>query len=145
LPPRRAEFIEPVECALVSNLPEGPQWTYEAKLDGYRAIGVRDRETILYSRNHKNFNKRFPQIAHALDDLPAETVIDGEVVAPDESGEAGFPPPPALHSRGFANSLLCNSLCNNGKVVRQDSGRRSVTNALRSHLSDVPAEFSAQW
>jgi bifunctional non-homologous end joining protein LigD len=66
LPHRKAEFIEPMECALVSSLPEGPQWTYEAKLDGYRSIGVKGREKILYSRNHKNFNKRFPQIAEAF-------------------------------------------------------------------------------
>jgi bifunctional non-homologous end joining protein LigD len=63
-------------------LPEGSDWTYEVKLDGYRAIGVRtSRETILYSRNHKNFNRRFPQIADALGDLPADTVIDGEGVS----------------------------------------------------------------
>jgi ATP-dependent DNA ligase len=56
-----------MECALVSSLPEGPDWTYEVKLDGYRAIGVKSsREAILYSRNGKNFNKRFPQIAEAL-------------------------------------------------------------------------------
>ena len=56
-----------MECALVSKLSEGPQWTYEVKLDGYRAIGVKtSRETILYSRNHKYSNKRFPQIAEAL-------------------------------------------------------------------------------
>jgi ATP-dependent DNA ligase len=74
-----------------SKLPEGPQWTYEVKLDGYRAIGVKSsRETILYSRNQKNFNKRFPQIAEALGDLPADTVIDGEVVALDESGRPDF-------------------------------------------------------
>jgi ATP-dependent DNA ligase len=79
LPKRKAEFIEPMECALVPKLPEGPDWTYEVKLDGYRAIGIRtSSETILYSRNHKNFNKRFPQIAEALGDLPADTVIDGE-------------------------------------------------------------------
>ena len=61
-----------MECALVPKLSEGSDWTYEVKLDGYRAIGVRtSSETILYSRNHKNFNKRFPQIAEALDDLPA--------------------------------------------------------------------------
>jgi len=64
-----------MECALVPKLPEGPQWTFEVKLDGYRAIGVKSsRETILYSRNHKNFNKRFPHIAEALRDLPADTV-----------------------------------------------------------------------
>ncbi len=35
-----------MECALVSTLPEGPDCTYEVKLDGYRAIGVRtSRET----------------------------------------------------------------------------------------------------
>jgi len=91
LPKRKAEFIEPMECALVAKLPEGPQWTYEIKLDGYRAIGVKtSREAILYSRNGKNFNKRFPQIAEALDDLPADTVIDGEVVALDESGRPDF-------------------------------------------------------
>jgi ATP-dependent DNA ligase len=85
LPKRKSEFIEPIECALVSNLPEGSDWTYEVKLDGYRANGVKGRETILYSRNQKNFNKRFPQIAEALRDLPADTVIDGEVA--DCSGE----------------------------------------------------------
>ena len=91
LPNRKPEFIEVMECALVSTLPEGPDWTYEVKLDGYRAIGVKNsRETILYSRNHKNFNKRFPQIAEALHDLPADTVIDGEVVALDESGRPDF-------------------------------------------------------
>jgi ATP-dependent DNA ligase len=67
LPIRKADFIEPTECALVTKLPEAPDWTYEVKLGGYRAIGVKSsRETILYSRNHKNFNKRFPQIADAL-------------------------------------------------------------------------------
>jgi DNA ligase D-like protein (predicted ligase) len=61
------------------------------KLDGYRAIGGRTSgESILYSRNHKNFNKRFPQIAKALADLPDDTVIDGEVVALDESGRPDF-------------------------------------------------------
>lgn len=91
LPKRKADFIEPMECALVSTLPEGPDWIYEVKLDGYRAIGVRTSlEMILYSRNHKNFNKRFPQIIEALADLPAETVIDGEVVALDDSGRPDF-------------------------------------------------------
>ena len=73
------------------NLPEGPDWTFEIKLDGYRAIGVKtSNEAVLHSRNHKNFNRRFPQIADALGDLPADTVIDGEVVALDQSGRPDF-------------------------------------------------------
>jgi bifunctional non-homologous end joining protein LigD len=91
LPKRKAEFIEVMECALVSKLPEGSDWTYEVKLDGYRAIGVKtSRDAILYSRNGKNFNKRFPQIAAALRDLPVDSVIDGEVVALDDSGRPDF-------------------------------------------------------
>ena len=91
LPKRNAEFIEPMECAPVTKLLDGPDWTYEVKLDGYRAIGVKTRrEAVLYSRNHKNFNKRFPQIAQALGDLPLDTVIDGEVVALDDSGRPDF-------------------------------------------------------
>jgi bifunctional non-homologous end joining protein LigD len=58
---RRAEFIEPMECALVPKLPEGSDWTYEVKLDGYRAIGVKSsRETILYSRNRKKLQSKIP-------------------------------------------------------------------------------------
>src|SRR5436309_592323 len=91
LPKRKADFIEPMECALVPKLPEGPDWTYEVKLDGYRSIGIRtSTETILYSRNGKNFNKRYPYIAEALSGLPSDTVVDGEVVALDGSGRPDF-------------------------------------------------------
>ena len=38
---REAEFIEPMDCAPVSKLPDGSKWLFEIKLDGYRAIGVR--------------------------------------------------------------------------------------------------------
>ncbi len=86
---------EPCTCASLAKTASlrhiTPDATEEVKLDGYRAIGVKSsRDTILYSRNGKNFNKRFPQIAKALDDLSDETVIDGEVVALDESGRPDF-------------------------------------------------------
>jgi bifunctional non-homologous end joining protein LigD len=90
-PERKADFIEPMECALVPKLPEGTDWTFEAKLDGYRAIGARtSRDTVLYSRNGKNFNKRYPHIVEALTELPPETVVDGEVVALDDFGRPDF-------------------------------------------------------
>jgi bifunctional non-homologous end joining protein LigD len=80
-----------MECLVVPKLPEGSDWTYEVKLDGYRSIGVRtSHDTIVYSRNGKNFNKRYPYIAEALAELPADSVVDGEVVALDDSGRPDF-------------------------------------------------------
>ena len=61
-----------MECALFQSSPEGADWTYEVKLDGYRAIEVKTSlEAIIYSRNRKHFNKRYPHLAEAPDDLPS--------------------------------------------------------------------------
>ena len=66
-------------------------WTYEIKLDGYRLEVVRrGRDVTLYSRRQNVFNKKFPNIAEALKDLPDDTVIDGEVVAIGADGRPDF-------------------------------------------------------
>ena len=72
-------------------VPEGPQWTYEIKLDGYRLEAVRSGgKTTLYSRRKNVLNKKFPYIASALDSLPDDTVVDGELVALDSDGRPNF-------------------------------------------------------
>jgi bifunctional non-homologous end joining protein LigD len=72
-------------------LPEGPQWSYELKLDGYRAIAFKRDGTVgLRSRNDKDFSARYPAVVKALGKLPDNTVIDGEVVAFDEHGRPSF-------------------------------------------------------
>ena len=38
---KAADFIEPMDCAPVSKLPDGSQWLFEIKLDGYRAVSGR--------------------------------------------------------------------------------------------------------
>jgi ATP-dependent DNA ligase len=80
-----------MDCLPVSKLPEGPKWTYEIKLDGYRLEAVRSAgRTTLYSRRQNVFNQKFPHIAAALKALPDDTVIDGEVVAIGPDGWPDF-------------------------------------------------------
>jgi DNA ligase D-like protein (predicted ligase) len=91
LPKQAAGFIETMDCLPVSKLPDGPEWTYEIKLDGYRLEVVREtRMTTLYSRRENVLNQRFPYIATALQGLPNETVIDGELVALGPDGRPDF-------------------------------------------------------
>jgi DNA ligase D-like protein (predicted ligase) len=88
---RTADFIETMDCLPVVKVPEGPEWTYEIKLDGYRLEVVRaDGETTLYSRRRNVLNQKFPYIATALDSLPDGTVIDGELVAAGADGHPNF-------------------------------------------------------
>jgi ATP-dependent DNA ligase len=104
LPERTATFIEPMECLAVAKLPEGSQWLYEIKLDGYRAIAVKaDDDVQLLSRRKKSFNRQFATVAAALAGLPENTVVDGEIVALDDEGRPKFNL--LQHSRSSASRI----------------------------------------
>ncbi|MGA8616975.1 MAG: hypothetical protein WB660_00430 [Candidatus Sulfotelmatobacter sp.] len=87
----KAGFIEPMLLLRREKLPEGREWLYEIKLDGYRAIAIKSGGKLqLRSRNDNDFSLRYRSIVKALASLPNESVIDGEVVALDESGKPSF-------------------------------------------------------
>lgn len=80
-----------MECLPVTKLPVGPEWTYEIKLDGYRLEAVKTNGKVtLYSRRRNVLNEKFGYVAKALEDLPDNTVLDGEVVAMDSAGKSDF-------------------------------------------------------
>ena len=89
LPKARMGFMEPMRAKAVRKLPEDEtQWIYEIKLNGYRCLGLRDAKGVrLYSQNKKALNARFPEVARALEAVDPGTLIDGEIVALDESGK----------------------------------------------------------
>jgi hypothetical protein len=75
----------------VAKLPDGEGWSWELKLDGYRLVVARNAAVIaLYSRNGNLLNRKYPAIVEALQALPADTTIDGELVALDDAGRPAF-------------------------------------------------------
>jgi ATP-dependent DNA ligase len=68
-------------------LPEGEQYCYEIKLDGFRCLAFVDGEEIyLQSRNARPLGRYFPELV-----LPAgRYVLDGEIVVRDAQGREDF-------------------------------------------------------
>jgi bifunctional non-homologous end joining protein LigD len=91
-PKPQPRFIEPMECRRVAKLPEGEDWVYEIKQDGYRAIALMDGSSaMLYSMSGQDYSSQFRQIVFALQTLrQGNLVLDGEIVALDENGRASF-------------------------------------------------------
>jgi bifunctional non-homologous end joining protein LigD len=85
-------FFEPMKCLPVKEVPEGEDWAYELKFDGYRALAICQRgEVLLLSRNNKEFNEKFPELVDALGKLPINrAILDGEIVAMEEGGKHSF-------------------------------------------------------
>jgi ATP-dependent DNA ligase len=81
MPKAKAAFIEPMLLLRTEALPEGADWLYELKLDGYRALAIKTRGQVQLRSNDNDFSLRSPGIVKALASLPDGTVIDGELVA----------------------------------------------------------------
>jgi ATP-dependent DNA ligase len=73
---------EPMEMTQVERIPDGPQWEYEPKWDGFRALVFRDGEEIeIQSKSGQPLARYFPEIVERLRGLRAKKfVLDGELM-----------------------------------------------------------------
>jgi len=79
--------IEPQLARSRASLPEGEEWAYEPKYDGFRAIVFVDGEpTMIQSRSGKPLGRYFPELSFP----PGRYVVDGEIVIDDPEGGQDF-------------------------------------------------------
>jgi len=77
----------------VPALPVGPDWQFEPKWDGFRAIAtLASGAVFLQSRNGSDLTTRFPEVAVVLSQAAkrSDAVLDGEICALDAEGRSRF-------------------------------------------------------
>jgi bifunctional non-homologous end joining protein LigD len=83
--------LRPMLATLTDKPFDDPDWVFETKWDGFRAIAVvRPGHASLYSRNGNDISRRYPAICDALAAIKHEAVLDGELVALDAQGRSRF-------------------------------------------------------
>lgn len=83
--------IKPMLATLVKEPFDHPEWLFEVKWDGYRAIAeLQDGKVSLYSRNQLSLAKKFSAITETLQKFRLDAVLDGEIVVVDDQGQPNF-------------------------------------------------------
>src|SRR5947208_6087155 len=74
--------IEPMLAKLADVLPADRDYLYEPKWDGFRAVVFRSAaDVFIQSRDLRPLDRYFPELRDALlANLPADCVVDGEIV-----------------------------------------------------------------
>ncbi|GAB2531250.1 DNA ligase D [Rufibacter soli] len=83
--------IVPMTAKLTDGPFDDPNWLFEMKWDGYRAVAEVENEQVhLYSRNGKSFNQKYAPVVKALAGLKHQAIFDGELVVLGPQGKADF-------------------------------------------------------
>jgi bifunctional non-homologous end joining protein LigD len=90
-------------ATLSQSIVEGPEWVFEEKYDGVRAVAVRERGRVkIWSRTRQDLTGGFPHVVVAVEALgDGDLMIDGELVALDAKGVSRFQ---LLQRRGTAGA-----------------------------------------
>ena len=89
---RMPEVIHPMLATLVDEPFSNPEWIFETKWDGFRAICfIKDGAARLVSRNQLDMTHQYPELAGIGKQIKAkEAILDGEIVALDHDGMPRF-------------------------------------------------------
>jgi len=86
-----SEFIKPMLATTGKKIFNDPDWIYELKWDGYRALAhIEDGKVDLYSRNGISFNSKFPKLVKDLEQVENNVILDGEIVVLNKDGISQF-------------------------------------------------------
>lgn len=80
--------ILPMEALSVAKLPQGKEWRYEPKWDGFRCLAYKQKGKVtLQSKSGKPLSRYFPDVMALLEGLKAETfILDGELIVETQDG-----------------------------------------------------------
>jgi len=95
-------------ATLASPPPEGADWLYEIKFDGYRIVCVLDDGRVKhFARNRLDWTARFPELAQAVEELSANSaILDGEAVVQLPGGVTDFQALQAALSAGNTSQVV---------------------------------------
>lgn len=85
------QLQKPMLATLTDGIKDNPDWIYEMKYDGYRAITqISDGKAEIQSRNGNSFNTQYKTIADELTTITDDVILDGEIIIEDEDGISDF-------------------------------------------------------
>src|SRR5436190_23931496 len=89
----------PMEAELVGEIPEGGDWLYEPKWDGFRCLAFKDGGTVvLQSKSGQPLGRHFPELVRAVSAIRApRLVLDGEIVIARDGRLQFDDPPQRIH------------------------------------------------
>ncbi len=84
--------IHPMLATPTGKAFDDPDWLFEIKWDGYRAVAfIEDGRVRLVSRNQNELTAQFPELGSLPQFVKAQrAILDGEIVALDEEGRPSF-------------------------------------------------------
>jgi bifunctional non-homologous end joining protein LigD len=84
--------VHPMLATTVEEPFDDPEWLFEIKWDGYRAVAFLAKNKVrLVSRNQNDLTAQYPELHNLSSFIKAETaVLDGEIAALDEHGRSSF-------------------------------------------------------